>query len=103
MLAGESAPLPICYSKFCQMLTSEGLCKIAIHRDTYGDKNVSENDIIFAIQSNGLQKMISFSLTGKIRAPPRRAANLRRSFVEEGAGCVCQRKRSLAATFNSLY
>ena len=48
----------------------------AIHRDSYGDKFVSENDVIFAIQCIGLQKMTSFSLTGKIGAPPRRAAKL---------------------------
>jgi len=42
-----------------------------------GDKSVSENDIIFAIQGLRLQKMISFSLTGKSSAPPRRAATMR--------------------------
>ena len=72
----------------------------AIHRDNYGDKSVSENDAIFCnpmhwIAKNGIvfpilkelnwrpaaasgnigmQKMASFSLTGKFRAPPRRAA-----------------------------
>ena len=44
----------ICNSGISLNSPYQFLNTFAIHRDTYEDKNVSENDIIFAIQSNGL-------------------------------------------------
>jgi len=50
--------------------------KFANHRKELMDKSVSKNDAIFVFHCIGMQKMASFSLTGKIGAPPRRAAIL---------------------------
>ena len=54
----------------------------AIHRKELRDKLISEKAVIFCIPNFfeievGLQKMTAFSLTGKIGAPPRRAANFK--------------------------